>query len=83
MCKYRIFAEEEVLPDCDQSPSPLSLFVVPQTQEATSASSKVGVLPVELHRAACMCGFLLARSWESVGVNALALTGSPVVILTI
>ena len=78
------FAEDEVLPDCDQSPSPLSLSVVfPLTREVASASWEARVLPTELHRVVCVCVLLRVHSCECVGVSALALTGSPVVILTI
>ena len=61
----------------------LYLSVSPQTREAASASWKARVLPTELHRVVCVCVLLRVHSCECVGVSALALTGSPVVILTI
>ena len=67
----------EVLSDCDQCPSPLFLFVVPQTREATFASWKAYLLPTELHRAVCVCGFLACtfvweRGWQRIGTYQLA-----------
>ena len=79
-----VLAEDEVLSDSDQSPFPPSLFVVfPQTREATSASLEACALPLELHRVVGVCVLLRVRSCDCVGVSALALTGSPVVFLTI
>ena len=66
-----VVAEDEVLPVCDQSPSPLSLVSTP-TQEVASASWKTHVLPAGLRGVVCVL----------VGVCVcLAHTDSPVVIL--
>ena len=46
------FTEDEVLPNCDESPS--AIFpCFPQTREAAFVPWKARVLPSELHRAVC------------------------------
>ena len=69
----RRFAEDEVLLDYDQSPSPPSLFVFfSLTREATSVSWEAHVLPAKLCRVVCVCVLLHAHSGECVGVSASA-----------
>ena len=57
---YRVFAEDEVLPNCHENSSISSIhFAVDlQTREAASVSWNARVLPTELHRSVCMCTFL-------------------------
>ena len=84
------FAEDEVLPNChERSPplsplSPLSIsLIIPQTREAACVSWNARVLLAELHCNVCVCIFLCVRCVSVWGVSASALTGSPVVVLTI